>query len=71
MNEENKYFYEFRDFRLEPREKILYHAGCAVPLKPKAVEMLIVLVENAESVVSKEELMSSGKAFSSKKTTCR
>lgn len=57
MNEENKYFYEFGEFRLEPREKTLYHAGRAVALKPKAVEMLIVLIENAEAVVSKKDLM--------------
>lgn len=57
MNEEQHYFYEFGDFRLKPREKTLYHADITVALKPKAVEMLIVLVENAETVVSKKDLM--------------
>lgn len=58
MTEESKHFYDFGgDFRLDAREKILYSTGVAVPLKPKAVEMLIVLVENAGSVVCKKDLM--------------
>ncbi len=57
MTEENRHFYEFGDFRLDTREKILYHHDAAVPLKPKAVETLVVLIENAGNVVSKRDLM--------------
>ncbi len=57
MSDKTKYFYEFGDFRLDARAKILYHKDAPVALKPKIVETLIVLVENAGEVVSKNDLM--------------
>lgn len=53
----NKRSFEFGEFRLQADEKILLHAGKAVALTPKAVHLLLVLVENHGRVVSKEELM--------------
>lgn len=57
MSSKNGHLYRFGAFRLNSSERILYHAETAVPLKPKAVETLIVLAENAGSVVSKADLM--------------
>jgi len=58
MRKEDGYFYRFGDdFWLDPSENILYYSKTAVPLKLKAVEILIVLVENAGSVVGKKDLM--------------
>ncbi len=57
MPDKNGGLYEFGDFRLDARRKILYRAGAPVALKPKAIETLIVLVENAGEVVGKAELM--------------
>lgn len=49
--------YEFGPYRLDPRKKVLWRAGELVRLPPKAVEMLLALVEQHGDVVSKEELM--------------
>jgi DNA-binding winged helix-turn-helix (wHTH) protein/Tol biopolymer transport system component len=50
-------FYEFGIFRLEATTRSLYRAGEFVPLAPKALEVLLVLVEEAGKVVTKDELM--------------
>jgi len=57
MSSKNGYSYKFGSFRLDTQAKILYHADAPVQLKPKAVETLIVLVENAGEVVGKTDLM--------------
>lgn len=57
MSNETKRFYEFDKFRLDTRERILYHNGASVALKPKAIQTLVVLIENNGEVVSKEELI--------------
>lgn len=49
--------YAFGPFRLNPAEGRLTRDGAAVPLAPKAFEALVLLVENAGHLVSKEELM--------------
>lgn len=54
---QTKRLYEFGPFRLDARKRLLLRACDPVPLTPKALETLIVLVENRESVVSKDELM--------------
>lgn len=48
---------EFEGFSLDAERKILWRAGEIVPLPPKAVEMLVVLVKNRGEVVSKNELL--------------
>jgi DNA-binding winged helix-turn-helix (wHTH) protein/tetratricopeptide (TPR) repeat protein/TolB-like protein len=49
--------YRFRDFELEPDERRLSAAGKSVPLTPKVFDTLVLLVERAGHVVSKDELM--------------
>src|SRR6185369_14662094 len=51
--------YEFEDFRLDAKSHRLFRrAGNElVPLTPKAVELLLFFVRNAERVLSKEELL--------------
>src|ERR1700733_11650842 len=49
--------YEFGGWRLEPAEHLLLCNGSAVPLGPKLFDTLLVLVENAGRLVTKEEFM--------------
>jgi Tol biopolymer transport system component/DNA-binding winged helix-turn-helix (wHTH) protein len=49
--------YEFGEWRLEPAEHLLVCNGSAVPLGPKLFDTLLVLVENAGRLVTKEEFM--------------
>lgn len=49
--------YEFGDFRLDPVRHRLSRGGKIVPLSPKAIETLIVLVRNAEEAVDRKDLM--------------
>ena len=50
-------FYEFGGFRLDIVKRLLLRDGEAVPLTPKAFELLLVLIENNERVLEKSELM--------------
>lgn len=50
-------FYEFGVYRLEVSTRSLYRAGEFVPLPPKVLETLLVLVQEAGHVVTKDELM--------------
>ena len=52
-----KRIYRFRDFELEPEERRLLGAGKPIALTPKVFDTLVLLVERAGHVVSKEELM--------------
>jgi TolB-like protein/DNA-binding winged helix-turn-helix (wHTH) protein/Tfp pilus assembly protein PilF len=52
-----KHFYIFGPYRLDPVEQVLWRADQPVPLPPKDVEMLIVLVERAGHIVEKDELL--------------
>jgi len=49
--------YRFRDFELEPDERRLSAAGKSIALTPKVFDTLVLLVERAGHVVSKDELM--------------
>ncbi len=49
--------YEFGDFRLNGREKNLWRGSELVPLPPKVFDTLLVLVQRADSIVSKEEML--------------
>jgi len=49
--------YEFGEWRLAPAEHLLLRNGSAVPLGPKVFDTLLLLVENAGRLVSKEEFM--------------
>jgi Tol biopolymer transport system component/DNA-binding winged helix-turn-helix (wHTH) protein len=52
-----KQLYEFGEFRLDPREKILTRSGEPVEITPKGFELLCVFVENHGRLLQKEELM--------------
>lgn len=49
--------YNFESFRLDANRKSLWHADTLVPLTPKAIETLLVLVRNPGEVIEKRELM--------------
>lgn len=49
--------YQFGDFSLDPQNRTLRRAGTTVPLTPKAFDLLFVLIQNADSIVTKDELM--------------
>ena len=48
---------EFGPYRLDAANRLLYRDGQIVPLSPKVVDTLLVLVENVGSVVDKETLL--------------
>ena len=52
-----KLYYEFGPFRLDVTEPLLFRANVMVPLTPKTLDTLLVLVENSERLVEKDELM--------------
>lgn len=49
--------YLFENFELDTQRRVLSRDGVPVPLKPKAVELLIALVENRGRIVSKADLL--------------
>src|SRR5947209_4392886 len=57
MSALEKPVYHFRDFALEPAERRLSQAGRPIALTPKVFDTLVLLVERAGHVVSKDELM--------------
>jgi len=52
-----KHLYEFGPFRLDPQRRLLTRGLALVPLTPKVIETLVVLIENRDRVVSKDDLM--------------
>jgi TolB-like protein/Flp pilus assembly protein TadD len=50
-------FYEFGRFRLDGTGRVLFRGSKAVPLSPKAADVLLLLVQNAGSVVEKKDLL--------------
>ncbi len=57
MHEKSRQIYEFGEFRLDMSDRVLFRGDTVVPLAPKAVETLAVLVERRGHVVAKDELM--------------
>jgi serine/threonine protein kinase/DNA-binding winged helix-turn-helix (wHTH) protein len=57
MPKPSRYLYEFGPFRLDPGEGILLCGEQVLSLTPKALDTLIVLVENSQHVVTKDVLM--------------
>lgn len=49
--------YEFGDFRLDPAERLLFCLGKHVSLPPKAVDVLVLLVERRGHLVDKDTLL--------------
>ena len=52
-----KELYEFGAFRVDAEKETLLREGEAIPLTPKAFQVLLVLVRHSNEVVSKEDLM--------------
>ncbi len=57
MNAEAQHLFEFGPFRLDLCERVLLRKGKAVPLAPKVLETLVVLVENSGRILDKDELI--------------
>lgn len=53
----SQHFYEFGRFRLDSTGRVLFRGNKAVPLSPKAADVLLLLVQNAGSVVEKKQLL--------------
>src|ERR1700678_624150 len=53
----NNNLYAFANFSLDPQNRVLRRSGATVPLTPKAFDLLLVLVQNAGRIVSKDDLM--------------
>ena len=49
--------YRFEDYRVDTRKRVLTRAGETVPLTPKALAILLVLLEDAGKVVEKADLV--------------
>jgi DNA-binding winged helix-turn-helix (wHTH) protein/TolB-like protein/Flp pilus assembly protein TadD len=57
MASKNGRLYKFSEFRLDTRNPALWLDGRLVPLPPKALEVLILLVSRHSTVVSREDLL--------------
>lgn len=51
--------YEFGPFRLDKANRCLFRDGELVPLQPKTYEVLLMLIENRDGLVTRDELMTS------------
>lgn len=54
---ENKEVYEFEEFSLNAKKQRLYRSGEIISLPPKAIELLVLMVENQGRVLEKEEIL--------------
>ena len=57
MSDITKHFYEFEDFRLDANSPSLWRGEDLVGISPKALEILILLVEKKGEIVSRDELI--------------
>jgi len=56
---QENHFFEFGDFRADPRERLLTHNGHPVSLTPKAFDVLMVLISRPGHLVTKKEFVAS------------
>ncbi len=52
-------FFEFGDFRLEAENRTLWRDNAVVPLSPKSLELLQLLIERRGQIVTKQEIFDS------------
>ncbi len=52
-----KHSYDFGEFRLDATDKLLYRDGELIPLAPKVVDTLLLLIANRGQVLTKDEMM--------------
>ena len=57
MSETIRHYFEFDEFRLDAEAPSLWRGGELVPISPKALEILVLLVRKKGAVVSREELL--------------
>ena len=57
MSKSERHLYEFGDFRLDASERLLSRRGVTVPLTPKAIDLLLALVEQPGRLLDKETLL--------------
>jgi len=57
MTGAGKQLYEFGSYRMDPERGLLFRGSEQIALTAKAFETLLILVRNAEQVVSKDEFM--------------
>jgi DNA-binding winged helix-turn-helix (wHTH) protein len=57
MGERLQRIYEFDEFRLDATDRLLFRGNELVPLSPKVLDTLVMLVENSGRVLHKDELM--------------
>ena len=57
MSSEEKHFYEFGPYRVDPEQNRLWRGEQPVALQPKAFETLLILVQQGQRLVTKDELM--------------
>jgi DNA-binding winged helix-turn-helix (wHTH) protein/tetratricopeptide (TPR) repeat protein len=57
--QQGKEIYEFGPFRVDAERELLLRAGEAVPLTPKAFQVLLLLIRRGNEVVTKDDLMKS------------
>ncbi len=57
MDRQIRHLYEFGGFRIDTRDRLLRRGGSVVPLKPKVVETLLVLIRRRGEVLEKEDLI--------------
>ena len=57
MSRQIKRFYEFGPFRIDTANRLLLCNGEPVPIKAKAIDTLLLLVQHNGEVVEKDELM--------------
>ena len=59
MATQPRVIYEFGPFKVDPEKRTLARGEHPVPVSPKALETLVVLLRNSREVVSKDALMNS------------
>ncbi len=57
MRKQVSYLYEFGPYNLDPAERLLTCEGKVIPLAPKVLDTLLVLVANQGRVMEKDELL--------------
>ena len=57
MSKSERRLYEFGDFQLDASERLLSRRGATVPLTPKAIDLLLALVEQPGRLLDKETLL--------------
>ena len=57
MSQQATDLYEFGPFQIDTQNRLLFRNGQPVPLKPKVIDTLLLLVENSGRVLEKDELI--------------